>query len=516
MSCHSALRALRLTSCLLLVGALAMSSAGTARAAVSDQAHGGGVKGFVFLPPIVDAPDGALGALDRDPKLLGDLEVAVYRLTGGKHLTGDPLRFTSDPRPGGASATLRAGDDGAGLIVNLHTRDLGLDVGNVYRAIVRRRSNEAVYGFADIQICANARDARALADGTTFGLVDGRTLPLKFAIAEGAEPVVPRPPVPAATRVAWKSSRDGNPEIYSVATNGAGLVRVTSSVQIDQYPSLSADGARVAWTSQRDGNQEVYVASTAGTEVGVVRITDNPALDAKPSFSADGRKVAWQSTRDDDYEIYVASALGTESEVVRITDDPGVDVEPSLSADGSKVAWQRQMADGDWEILVASTSGTNVGVVCVSNDPSLDQYAAISGDGRRIVWQGLRDGNYEIYAANTDGTGQIRVTSNPQPDHSPSLSYDGGRVAWVSQRDGNYEIYAASGLGTELNVIRVTSNPAADSTPSIGLDGSQVTWVSRRDGNNEVYIGSTLATETAFVRLSLSSADDSQPCLQGN
>jgi Tol biopolymer transport system component len=42
-----------------------------------------------------------------------------------------------------------------------------------------------------------------------------------------------------------------------------------------------------------------------------------------------------------------------------------------------------------------------------------------SPDGTKIVFLSDRDGNYEIYTMNADGSGQTRVTNNPAIDFSP-------------------------------------------------------------------------------------------------
>jgi Periplasmic component of the Tol biopolymer transport system len=52
-----------------------------------------------------------------------------------------------------------------------------------------------------------------------------------------------------------------------------------------------------------------------------------------------------------------------------------------------------------------------------------------------------RDGNYEIYVMNPDGSGQTRLTNNSANDSQPSFSRDGSKIAFASDREGNVKIF---------------------------------------------------------------------------
>lgn len=54
-----------------------------------------------------------------------------------------------------------------------------------------------------------------------------------------------------------------------------------------------------------------------------------------------------------------------------------------------------------------------------------------------------RDGDYEIYVMNANGSGVEQLTDNEYYDGFPAWSTDGGRIAFVSDRDNDY------GLGTQ-------------------------------------------------------------------
>jgi Tol biopolymer transport system component len=98
----------------------------------------------------------------------------------------------------------------------------------------------------------------------------------------------------------------------------------------------------------------------------------------------------------------------------------------------------------------------------------------------KITFSSNRDGNFEIYVMNTDGTNQTRLTNNSASDGNPVWSPDGSKIAFSSDRDGNYEIYVMNADGT--NPVRLTNNSAADAEPSWSPDGTKIAFSTNRDG----------------------------------
>jgi hypothetical protein len=60
-----------------------------------------------------------------------------------------------------------------------------------------------------------------------------------------------------------------------------------------------------------------------------------------------------------------------------------------------------------------------------------------------LTFTSQRDGNWEAYLINLDGTGLRNVSSNPDAnDGLPTLSPDGQWVAFVSDRQGSWAVWA--------------------------------------------------------------------------
>jgi len=124
--------------------------------------------------------------------------------------------------------------------------------------------------------------------------------------------------------------------------------------------------------------------------------------------------------------------------------------------------------DGNWEIYVMNADGS--GRTNLTNNPAADYDSTWSPDGTKIAFISDRDGNWEIYVMNADGSGQTRLTNNPANDHGPTWSPDGAMIAFVSDRDGNKEIYIMNADGS--GQMRLTNNASIDMYPSWGREKS--------------------------------------------
>ncbi len=84
-------------------------------------------------------------------------------------------------------------------------------------------------------------------------------------------------------KIAFRSFRDGNLEIYVMNADGSGQPNLTNSPAFDFAPAWSPDGSRIGFWSDRDGNREVYVMNADGSNP--TRLTNNPASDWQPAWS---------------------------------------------------------------------------------------------------------------------------------------------------------------------------------------------------------------------------------------
>jgi Zn finger protein HypA/HybF involved in hydrogenase expression len=161
--------------------------------------------------------------------------------------------------------------------------------------------------------------------------------------------------------------------------------------------------------------------------------------------------------------------------------------------------------DGNYEIYVMNADGSQP--KNLTQNPADDFSPAWSPDGRYIAFFSERDGNYEIYVMNADGSQPKNLTQNLAADYSPAWSPDGQHIAFQTERDGNYEIYVMNADGSQPK--NLTQNPAAEWSPAWSPDGQHIAFSSNRDGNYEIYIMNADGSQPK--NLTQNSIDNSDP-----
>ena len=143
--------------------------------------------------------------------------------------------------------------------------------------------------------------------------------------------------------------------------------------------------------------------------------------------------------------------------------------------------------DGNFEIYSMNSDGSEQ--INLTNSSANDEYPSWSTDGKKITFTSNRDGNSEVYIMNTDGSEQINLTNNIAYDAFSCWSPDGKRIAFASNRTGNMDVYTVNLDGSEMT--KLTNNSADDVKPQWSPDGKKVAFQTTRHGKMDIYVMSS-------------------------
>lgn len=211
--------------------------------------------------------------------------------------------------------------------------------------------------------------------------------PFDYDVADTAVDLYPRFS-PDGRRIAFRGSTNPTSDLYSVATSGGKIRRLTTlRSEINGFDWLP-DGSGLVFSSNHEGHRALYAVDLADGTVSALGIADA----SSPDVTQHGWTVAFQLEN-----------------------------------------WRSALAeyplDGGPRRLLAPSSGR-------------DYSAALSTHGRRIVFASDRDGSSQLWSLEGDSAEAIRLTRHEAGRlAAPVLSADGNRVLYVLRVHGRHELH---------------------------------------------------------------------------
>ena len=155
----------------------------------------------------------------------------------------------------------------------------------------------------------------------------------------------------------------------------------------------------------------VYVVNPDGSGARVLANMEEADATWGVASSPDGRQIAFVR----DSFLWVMKSDGTRPRRLSdgVVDNPGArSADFAWSPDGREIAFP--MAGG---LYLVNADGSGLHQLTESG-----RQAAWSPDGRSIAFTSDRDGNYEIYVMDADGSDQQNLSQSPAQDFGPAWS----------------------------------------------------------------------------------------------
>jgi len=245
----------------------------------------------------------------------------------------------------------------------------------------------------------------------------------------------------------WNAEK-GTYDTYVANADGSDRQLVAAEMH---QPAFSPDGQWLAVNGERGEYLNLCIVQPDGD--GLREITEY-VEDGLPTWSPDGQSLAFSSTRHGDKQsrIYIIDQVPFDGQKAQ-----GRSLNYGLDdVRGEYPAWTPE-----GQVVYAGCHYDGLSAQCglltlpAGPDPqtpapvtteSQDSAPAVHGD--RVAFMSNRDGNWEIYVVNLDGSGLVRLTNQAAHDGLPAWSADGRTIAFVSDQGGVWAVWAVNANGS--------------------------------------------------------------------
>ena len=283
----------------------------------------------------------------------------------------------------------------------------------------------------------------------------------KFLDAYQVTPVISGPAAeafgmysPDGMKIIYQVYQIDNWDIFEFDRATQTSTQITFKPSDEENPAYTPDFKYLLYTSTQDDHRNVeynqklrdiyYFDRSANREI---NLTTNSSNDWRPRFSRDGKLISFVSERSDLREvspvelyshIYMMEADGTFQ--LQITQGEQIDGGPVMSGGETDPIYFDSNRSGNFAIYKI-TPGTSDTQQITASMPYNNVAPDLNFENTRITFFSDRDGNYEVYIMNSDGSNEQKLTSNPADDLNPVFSADGRKILFHSDRRGNYDLY---------------------------------------------------------------------------
>lgn len=179
---------------------------------------------------------------------------------------------------------------------------------------------------------------------------------------------------------------------------------------------------------------------------------------------------------------------------INLTNDPAEDLHPAWSPNGETIAFSSNR-DGTYDLWLMNPDGSNLRKL--TNDPSNARYPAWAPSGTKIAFSSDRNGVSDIYVIDLVTKAEQRITQNLGNATHPTWSPGGDRIVFATTLNGSH-IWSINIDGSGARAL--TNGPSIDTDPQWSADGLYIAFTSNgRDRNRDGQIDASGPDKNVWV-----------------
>lgn len=151
--------------------------------------------------------------------------------------------------------------------------------------------------------------------------------------------------------------------------------------------------------------------------------------------------------------------------------------------------------NGNFEIYTVNEDGTDLKRLTNTRvDESAPQW---SPDGSKLLYLAQKGGKHEIWSMNSEGGGEVKLAADCIANNLPLWSPDGSKIVFLAKYKSRKAVFVVNSDGT--NPLRLTENNTEGSAPSWSPDGSKVLYLQRFKDDTNIYAINPDGTERKML-----------------
>ncbi len=265
----------------------------------------------------------------------------------------------------------------------------------------------------------------------------------------------------------------------------------------DKDPVFSPDDEQIAFRRRRvSGNYDLFVVPAKG---GAARqlTYDKQSTVSGVDWTPDGNHLLYSSNRDGEYRLWRMPVSG------------GEPTRENLNDEG--LTWLRHARESNRLVYRTMRDETDLWLVSMDKERNVtsnpnrqfsstreELFPQYSPTGERIAFTSKRTGFYEIWTAQTDGSGLIRHTDFRSPlVGPPRWSPDGQQLVFDASPEGHADLYLVR-VDSKIPT-RLTSDLSNESNARFSRNGQSIYFSSNRSGQREIWKTTVSGQETIQI-----------------
>ena len=226
-------------------------------------------------------------------------------------------------------------------------------------------------------------------------------------------------------QIAWCSNASGFFEIWAMKANGTDKRQVTNVDGRMLFPDFDPSGERIAFGGGITDGAQSDVFSIGSDGNGLVQLTSDAADDLYPAYSPDGTQIAFISYRTGVGQVWLMNADGSNEHQLTF-DAVEKDQLPDWSPDGSRLVYAGGIDFGNFDLYLIDADGS--GLEQITATPDNDDFAPTwSPDGSAIAFVSTRSEGRFVRIVDTDGSDERIVNGDAGPQFAPAWQPLGDR-----------------------------------------------------------------------------------------